>query len=316
MEFIASHGESSIRGAARTPTLGVPVGGLFGSPGGERNFQNGGPGGTMGGDGDFEKEERLEAVVITLERDALKWYQWENKRHPIRRWVDLKGRGVTRAYNCIQVFEWGQSKSRGGEIRRLSHKELQEKCSKGLWFRWDEKWNIGHKCRKRELSVLLIDEDGDDSSEEAGSEPPPSPTEETPSEIHVQSEVSLNSVFGLSCPRTKKLKGEIADKEVIVLIDPGATHNFVSLEKVAALGLPVTESGGFGVSLGNGEAIKESGVCENVVLQLDGDVIIQEDFLPLKLDTTDISYSGLKNGGLLLLIGSHKSCNSVPAIIL
>lgn len=34
--------------------------------------------------------ERLEAVVVALEGDALKWYQWENKRNPIRRWVDLK----------------------------------------------------------------------------------------------------------------------------------------------------------------------------------------------------------------------------------
>lgn len=34
--------------------------------------------------------ERLEAVVVALEGDALKWYQWENRRHPIRRWEDLK----------------------------------------------------------------------------------------------------------------------------------------------------------------------------------------------------------------------------------
>lgn len=29
------------------------------------------------------EEERLEAVVVALEGDALKWYQWENKGHPI-----------------------------------------------------------------------------------------------------------------------------------------------------------------------------------------------------------------------------------------
>lgn len=36
------------------------------------------------------EEERLEAVVVALEGDALRWYLWENKRHPIRRWSDLK----------------------------------------------------------------------------------------------------------------------------------------------------------------------------------------------------------------------------------
>lgn len=37
------------------------------------------------------EEEMLEAVAVALDGDALRWYQWENKRHPIRRWVDLKG---------------------------------------------------------------------------------------------------------------------------------------------------------------------------------------------------------------------------------
>lgn len=35
-------------------------------------------------------EEMLEAVVVAMEGDALRWYQWEHKRHPIRFWADLK----------------------------------------------------------------------------------------------------------------------------------------------------------------------------------------------------------------------------------
>ena len=42
-----------------------------------------------------------------------------------------------------------------GEVRRLSDKEYQHKREKGLCFRCDDKWTIGHKCRKKELSVLL-----------------------------------------------------------------------------------------------------------------------------------------------------------------
>ena len=41
-------------------------------------------------------------------------------------------------------------------------------------------------------------------------------------------ELSLNSVVGLSEPRTMKLKGEIHRKEVVVFIDCGATHTFIS----------------------------------------------------------------------------------------
>lgn len=40
------------------------------------------------------------------------------------------------------------------------------------------------------------------------------------------------------------------------MIDPGATHNFISLAVVKELGMNVAETGGFGVSLGNGEAIQ------------------------------------------------------------
>lgn len=36
------------------------------------------------------EDEMLEAVVVAMEGDALRWYQWENKRHPIRCWSDLK----------------------------------------------------------------------------------------------------------------------------------------------------------------------------------------------------------------------------------
>lgn len=35
------------------------------------------------------------------------------------------------------------------------------------------------------------------------------------------------------------------------------------------------------MSLGNVEAIKGEGVCEKVLLQLDGGVVVEEDFLPL-----------------------------------
>lgn len=72
------------------------------------------------------------------------------------------------------------------------------------------------------------------------------------------------------------------------MIDLGATHNFISLATVDRAGITVTNSGSFGVSLGNGEPIKGEGVCKDVMLQLDGGVEVKEDFLPLKLGSTDV----------------------------
>lgn len=308
--------------------------------------------------------EMLDAAVVAMEGDTLRWYQWENNRHPIRRWADLKlfvlrqfrslnggslyeqwlsttqtttvqeyrrkfketaaplGRiseemlmghfvnglkdeikanvrltnpvslehamemavkveekhrmvaakktglgsiktggfsGYSKAPSTMSGYSFGNPTSppfsrnwgsrspesqvsvqsqgstastgnSGGEVKRLTEKELQEKRAKGLCYRCDAKWMIGHRCKKKELSVMLIAEeenetDGDDV------EAPPSPTEE------IVTEVSLNSVIGLSNPKTMKLKGLIGDCEVIVMIDPGATHNFVSLRTVKEAGL-------------------------------------------------------------------------------
>lgn len=169
----------------------------------------------------------------------------------------------------------------GGDIKRLTEKELQDKRAKGLCYRCDAKWAIGHRCKKKELSVMLIEEEeGETDCEDT--EAPPSPTEE------ITTEVSLNSVIGLSNPKTMKLRGLIGDQDVVVMIDPGATHNFISLSTVASTGVPVMKEGSFGVSLGNGEAIRGDGVCRGVRLQLDGGLEVEEDFLPLQLGSSDI----------------------------
>lgn len=101
-------------------------------------------------------------------------------------------------------------------------------------------------------------------------------------------EVSLNSVIGLSNPKTMKLQGLVGDYEVVVMIDPGATHNFIALGMVSAARIPITGSEGFGVSLGNGEAIRGGVVCKEVRLQLDGGVEVIKDFLPLNLGSSDV----------------------------
>lgn len=150
------------------------------------------------------------------------------------------------------------STKNGGEVRRLSDRELQEKRAKGLYFRCDAKWNIGHRCKHRELSVLLLEEEEDTESEGGNSEAPTSPIEEIPTEV------SLHSVIGLTNPKTMKLRGLIGHEEVVVLIDPGPTHNFLSIGVVRKLGIEVTQSGPFGVSLGNGESIRGMGVCKGV----------------------------------------------------
>ena len=39
----------------------------------------------------YFETERVEAVVVAFEGDALLWYQWKNKRRSILTWVELRG---------------------------------------------------------------------------------------------------------------------------------------------------------------------------------------------------------------------------------
>lgn len=86
-----------------------------------------------------------------------------------------------------------------------------------------------------------------------------------------------------------KLIGLVGDNEVIITIDPGATHSFISLNIVASLGNPVTDSGDFGVSLQNGEAIKGQEICNSVWLQLNKGMELAKDFLPSNLRGSDVT---------------------------
>lgn len=97
---------------------------------------------------------------------------------------------------------------------------MQKKRAKGLCFRCDDKWSIGHRCKRRELSVLVMEEEEDDNTEYSGSDPPMSPTEENITEVNMQPEIFLNSVIVLSSPKTMKLRGRVKGKVVVVMIVP------------------------------------------------------------------------------------------------
>lgn len=84
-----------------------------------------------------------------------------------------------------------------------------------------------------------------------------------------------------------KMIERIKGKEVVVMVDPGATHNFISLEGVQKMELEVGNGKSFGVSLGNGESMHGVGECKGVTVELKG-YTVKEDFLPLKSGNPDL----------------------------
>lgn len=66
-------------------------------------------------------------------------------------------------------------------------------------------------------------------------------------------DISLSYVVWVTNPKTMKLRGNINGMKVIMMINPKATNNFISLTTVNKLNLPYFFYVKFGVTLGNGE---------------------------------------------------------------
>lgn len=100
-------------------------------------------------------------------------------------------------------------------MKRMTDAEYKEKRDKGLCFRCDEKFSIGHRCKKAEMMLLIANGvDGKEyveiENEEEGMNEPQL-TEITANAIEVAEnvELALRSVLGFSTPGTMKLKGEV-----------------------------------------------------------------------------------------------------------
>lgn len=94
--------------------------------------------------------------------------------------------------------------------------------------------------------------------------------------------VSLNFMLGQTHLRSIKLKGELKGREIIVLIDSGASHKILCANLVEEFQFPSNPFVLLEVTLGNGKADKGQGLCAVVKYPLQG-TKMTSDFLPFKL---------------------------------
>jgi hypothetical protein len=79
-----------------------------------------------------------------------------------------------------------------------------------------------------------------------------------------------------------KIEGLIADVSLLVLIDSGASHNFISPKVTSALGLVVTPVKAKSIKLGDGHKIITKGVCRGIKMKL-GEIEVEVEALVLEL---------------------------------
>ncbi|XP_044500293.1 uncharacterized protein LOC123221524 [Mangifera indica] len=187
---------------------------------------------------------------------------------------------TSKAKAPIQSMASTSNQRREYNSRRLSDAEYRSKIEKGLCFRCDEKYTPGHRCRFRQLRVMVSCEDESEKDDEEGTE------EEATEERELEASLNSSSTVGIDSPKTMKFAGTVRGKQVLVLLDSGATHNFISDRMVSELQIPIKPAK-FTVLLGDNRKVSGIGRCKDVELMVQGVRIVQ-DFLPFKLGGVDM----------------------------
>ena len=169
-------------------------------------------------------------------------------------------------------------------FRRLSPAEYARYKAEGLCFQCGEKSHARRDCPNKELMVLVVQEEEVDEKDQEVEE---EKNEEEAMEFAECAALSSRSMMGISSPKTIKLRGSIQEVQAIVLIDSGATHNFIDSRLMRELGLVAEETQSFGVITGSGRPVRGGGICRNVTLSMQG-YSVTSDFLALELNNVDI----------------------------
>jgi hypothetical protein len=89
-------------------------------------------------------------------------------------------------------------------------------------------------------------------------------------ESELEPEITLHALTGWTTPETMRVSAKIRSHKVIVLIDSGSTHNFISNRLASMLRLPVIPTKSFHVQVANGEGLTCQGRYDKVRVELQG----------------------------------------------
>lgn len=133
--------------------------------------------------------------------------------------------------------------------------ELEEKSKKGLCFKCGDKWNREHICRFKHMNLKLCENSSEEEETEENVGIQPQKIEEQMEKLQIL-QLSMQSKEGFTSNKSFKVWVKVKDKELLTLIDSGATNNFIDSRLVKELDLKVVETPTYVIEVGNGERVK------------------------------------------------------------
>jgi len=101
--------------------------------------------------------------------------------------------------------------------------------------------------------------------------------------------MSLSELFAgsLTQPHTMRFQGEVRGRKVLILLDSGVNHNFISKDLVRELGLVMENIPAYSFKLGDVFRRGTSGCCKEVIVSVEK-CSIKEKFYLFELGRVDI----------------------------
>ncbi|GAU42077.1 hypothetical protein TSUD_326550 [Trifolium subterraneum] len=153
---------------------------------------------------------------------------------------------------------------------QLSYNEIMERKKKGLCFKCGGSYHPMHQCPDKQLKILVVDDEGDGETEGKLLA-----VEVDEGEEEVQGEMSMMNLHQLNhpeqfTPQVIKFNGTIHEVPVVILIDSGASHNFISQNVVRKMNLQVENSSTMNIKLGDGSCSRTRGTCKGLEVDMEG----------------------------------------------
>lgn len=157
-------------------------------------------------------------------------------------------------------------------FRRITNQKAREQCEKGLCYYCDEKFLPSHCCQSPQL-FMIKDSPQHDYLDVTEDEVKTDIIESIP-------EILFHTIAGTKHRQTIRILGKLKNKNIMVLIDGGSTHNFIDQSVVSKFRLPMVRDRKFQVMVVNHKKIECVERCLNLTIIIQNHPI-QADFYVL-----------------------------------